>query len=61
MPFSKSISDVDKYDKQREYHHSLEKQLRRQVEQTQSRILQDHQDQVQLNEFINKKLNEIKI
>jgi len=49
------------HDKQREYHHSLEKQLRRQVEQTQSRMLQDHQDQVQLNEFINKKLNEIKI
>ena len=48
------------HDKQREYHHSLEQQLRRQVEQTQTRILQDHHEQTQLNNFINKKLNEIK-
>lgn len=48
------------HDTQREFHHSLEQQLRRQVEKTQSRIIQDHQDQTQLNEFINKKLNEIK-
>ncbi len=48
------------HDQQREYHHSLEKQLRRQVEKTQARILQDHQDQTELNNFINQKLNEIK-
>ena len=48
------------HDKQREYHHSLEKQLRRQVEQRQAQILQDHQEQTELNNFINKKLNEIK-
>ena len=48
------------HEQQREYHHSLEKQLRRQVEQRQSRILQDHQDQIELNNFINQKLNEIK-
>ena len=49
------------HDKQREYHHSLEKELRRQVEQRQARILQDHQDQLELNNFINQKINEIKI
>jgi len=49
------------HEKQREYHHSLEKELRRQVEKTQARILQDHQDQTELNNFINQKLNEIKI
>jgi len=48
------------HDQQREYHHSLEKQLRRQVEKTQARILQDHQDQTELNNFINEKLNQIK-
>jgi len=48
------------HEQQREYHHSLEKELRRQVEQRQSRILQDHQDQIELNNFINQKLNEIK-
>ena len=48
------------HDKQREYHHTLEKQLRRQVEQTQARLLREHKDQTELNEFINKKLNEIK-
>ena len=48
------------HDQQREYHHSLEKQLRRQVEKTQARILQDHQDQTELNNFINQKINEIK-
>lgn len=48
------------HEQQREYHHSLEKQLRRQVEQRQARILQDHQDQIELNNFINQKLNEIK-
>jgi len=48
------------HDQQREYHHSLEKQLRRQVEKTQARIIQDHQDQTELNNFINQKLNEIK-
>ena len=48
------------HEQQREYHHSLEKQLRRQVEKTQARILQDHQDQTELNNFINQKINEIK-
>jgi len=48
------------HDKQREYHHTIEKQLRRQIEQRQSQILQEHHDQTQLNNFINKKLNEIK-
>jgi len=48
------------HDKQREYHHTIEKQLSRQIEQTQARILQEHHDQTQLNNFINKKLNEIK-
>ena len=48
------------HEQQREYDHSLEKQLRRQVEKTQARILQDHQDQTELNNFINQKINEIK-
>ena len=48
------------HDKQKEYHHTLEKQLRKQVENRQSKLLQEHYDQTQLNNFINKKLNEIK-
>ena len=48
------------HDKQREYHHTIEKQLSAQIEQRQARLLQEHQDQTQLNNFINKKLNEIK-
>ena len=48
------------HDKQREYHHTLEKGLRRQIEQRQAQLLQDHQEQTELNNFINKKLNEIK-
>jgi len=49
------------HDTIREYHHTLEKQLRRQVEERQAKILQDHQEQTELNNFINKKLNEIKV
>jgi hypothetical protein len=45
---------------QREYHHTIEKELSAQIEQRQSRLLQEHQEQTQLNNFINKKLNEIK-
>ena len=48
------------HDKQREYHHTLEKELRRQIDQRQAQLLQDHQEQTELNNFINKKLNEIK-
>jgi hypothetical protein len=48
------------HNKQREYHHTIEKELRRQIEERQARLLQEHQDQTQLNNFINKKLNEIK-
>ena len=48
------------HNKQREYHHTIEKQLSAQIEQRQARLLQEHQEQTQLNNFINKKLNEIK-
>tara|TARA_R100001086_G_scaffold94372_1_gene46965 strand:+ start:65 stop:1033 length:969 start_codon:yes stop_codon:yes gene_type:complete len=48
------------HDKIREYHHTIEKELSRQIEERQARLLQEHQDQTQLNNFINKKLNEIK-
>ena len=49
------------HDKQQEYHHTIEKELRRQVEKRQDQLLQEHHDQTQLNNFINKKLNEIKV
>ena len=49
------------HDKQQEYHHTIEKELRRQVEKRQEQLLQEHHDQTQLNNFINKKLNEIKV
>lgn len=49
------------HDTIREYHHTLEKELRRQVEERQAKILQEHQEQTELNNFINKKLNEIKV
>jgi hypothetical protein len=48
------------HNQQREYHHTIEKELSAQIEQRQSRLLQEHQEQTQLNNFINKKLNEIK-
>ena len=48
------------HDKMREYHHTIEKQLRTQIEERQARLLKEHQDQTELNNFINKKLNEIK-
>ena len=48
------------HDKQQEYHHTIEKQLRRQVEIRQTQLLQEHYDQTELNNYINKKLNEIK-
>jgi len=48
------------HNKQREYHHTIEKQLSAQIEQRQARLLQEHQEQTELNNFINKKLNEIK-
>ena len=48
------------HNKQKEYHHTIEKQLRKQIEQRQSQLLQDHKEQSELNNFINKKLNEIK-
>lgn len=49
------------HDKMREYHHTIEKELSKQIEERQTRLLQEHQDQIQLNNFINKKLNEIKV
>lgn len=49
------------HDKMREYHHTIEKELSKQIEERQARLLQEHQDQIQLNNFINKKLNEIKV
>lgn len=49
------------HDKQQEYHHTIEKELRRQVEKRQDQLLQEHHEQTQLNNFINKKLNEIKV
>ncbi len=48
------------HNKQQEYHHTIEKQLSAQIEQRQARLLQEHQEQTELNNFINKKLNEIK-
>ena len=48
------------HNQQREYHHTIEKELSAQIEQRQSRLLREHQDQIELNNFINKKLNEIK-
>lgn len=48
------------HDKIREYHHTIEKQLRTQIEDQQARLLKEHQEQTELNNFINKKLNEIK-
>jgi len=48
------------HNKQREYHHTIESQLSRQIEERQSRLMREHQDQIELNNFINKKLNEIK-
>ena len=48
------------HNKQKEYHHTIEKQLRKQIEQRQSQLLQDHKEQSELNNFINKKLNQIK-
>lgn len=49
------------HDKMREYHHTIEKELSKQIEERQTRLLQEHQDQIELNNFINKKLNEIKV
>lgn len=48
------------HDKIREYHHTIEKQLRTQIEERQAKLLKEHQEQIELNNFINKKLNEIK-
>jgi len=48
------------HDKMREYHHTIEKQLRTQIEERQAKLLKEHQEQTELNNFINKKLNEIK-
>ena len=48
------------HNQQREYHHTIEKELSAQIQERQSRLLRDHQDQIELNNFINKKLNEIK-
>ncbi len=48
------------HNKQREYHHTIESQLSRQIEERQSRLMREHKEQIELNNFINKKLNEIK-
>lgn len=48
------------HDARRQYEHSLHKDLQNRVEQSQSKILQDHRDQVELNNYINEKIKAIK-